>query len=54
MPKVRAPKVSLPKPDSALKAVGTAAATVAERSQQVGRVASEVQNASDAISKSKK
>jgi hypothetical protein len=51
MPRVRAPKVSLPKPDSALKAVGSAAGTIAERSKQVERVASHVHQASDAIAK---
>jgi hypothetical protein len=54
MPKVKAPKVSMPKPDSALKTVGSAAGEVADRSQQVGRVAAEIQKASDAIANSKR
>jgi hypothetical protein len=45
---VKAPKI---KPDQALKKVGNAAGEVAERSQRVGAVASEIQKASDAISK---
>ena len=45
------PSVKLPKPDEAVKAVGKAAGTVAQRSQQVGEVASRVEKASDTISK---
>jgi hypothetical protein len=44
----------MPKPDSALKSIGSAAGEVAERSQRLGQVASEVQKASDAIANSKK
>jgi hypothetical protein len=54
MPKVKAPKISMPKPDSALKTIGSAAGEVAERSERVGKVAAEVQKASDAIANSKK
>jgi hypothetical protein len=64
-PKVKAPKLKGPKtpsikapnmkkPDEALKALGKAAGEVAQRSQRVGEVASEVQNASDAIGGSAK
>jgi hypothetical protein len=45
------PNVKLPKADEAVKAVGKAAGTVAERSRQVGDVASRVQKASDTINK---
>ena len=47
------PKLSMPdvKPDSALKSIGKAAGEVAQRSQRVGAVASEVEKASNAISK---
>jgi hypothetical protein len=45
------PNVKLPKADEAVKAVGKAAGTVAERSRQVGEVASRVQKASDTINK---
>jgi hypothetical protein len=44
----------MPKPDSALKSIGSAAGEVAERSQRLGQVAAEVQKASDAIANSKK
>ena len=54
MPKVKAPKISMPKPDSALKTIGTAAGEVAERSERVGQVAAQVQKASDALANSKK
>ena len=45
------PNVKLPKADEAVKAVGKAAGTVAERSRQVGEVASRVEKASDTINK---
>jgi len=45
------PNVKLPKPDEAVKAVGKAAGTVAERSRQVGEVASRVERASNTIKK---
>ena len=51
---VKAPKMGMPKPDSALKTVSHAAGEVAERSQRVGEVASAVQMASDAITNSKR
>ncbi len=54
MPKVKAPNISMPKPDSALKTIGSAAGQVAERSEGVGQVAAQVQKASDAIANSKK
>jgi hypothetical protein len=52
-PSVKRPNVSMPKlkPDDALKRLGEAAGTVAQRSRQVGDVATEVQKASDAINK---
>jgi hypothetical protein len=49
LPKLSAPDITLPKPGAVAKAVGNAAGEVAERSRQVGQVASEVQKASDAI-----
>jgi trimeric autotransporter adhesin len=52
MPKVKASKMNMPKPDSALKAVGSAAGEVADRSQRLGQVAAEVQKVSDAIANS--
>ena len=51
IPNIKAPKV---KPDEALKAIGKAAGQVAQRSQRVGEVASEVQKASDAINGGKR
>jgi hypothetical protein len=54
MPKIDTSKLSMPKPDSALKAVGNAAGTVADRSHRLGQVATEVQKASDTLAKSKK
>jgi hypothetical protein len=50
-PNLKMPNISMPKPDSALRAVGDAAGQVADRSQRLGQVAAEVQKASDAISK---
>ena len=52
-PKVKMPKVAKPniKPDEALKTIGKAAGQVADRSQRVGHVASQVQQASEAIDK---
>ena len=52
-PKLSTPKVSMPKvkPDEALKTIGKAAGEVAQRSQRIGAVASEVQKASDALEK---
>ena len=52
-PSVKLPKLSMPdvKPDAALKSIGKAAGTVAQRSQRVGAVAAEVEKASNAISK---
>ena len=55
-PHLSMPKVSRPhiKPDEALKRLGEAAGTVAQRSRQVGDVATEVQKASDAINNGKR
>jgi hypothetical protein len=47
--KLNAPSVSLPKPNKVARAVGSAAGQVAERSQTVSQVASQVQRASEAI-----
>lgn len=47
--KVSAPNVTLPKPGPALKSIGQAAGTVAERSRRLGELASEVQKASEAM-----
>jgi hypothetical protein len=52
-PTVSKPKLSMPKvkPDEALKTIGKAAGEVAQRSERIGAVASEVQKASDALEK---
>lgn len=52
-PKLSTPKVSMPKvkPDEALKTIGKAAGEVAQRSERIGAVASEVQKASDTLEK---
>jgi hypothetical protein len=52
-PNVSKPKLSMPKvkPDDALKTIGKAAGEVAQRSERIGAVASEVQKASDALEK---
>jgi hypothetical protein len=52
-PNVSKPKLSMPrvKPEEALKTIGKAAGEVAQRSERIGAVASEVQKASDAIEK---
>jgi hypothetical protein len=39
----------MPKPDTAVRAVGSAAGEVARRSSRIGQVAAEVQKASEAI-----
>jgi len=55
-PKVKMPKLGspdLPKPGTVVKAVGHAAGQVADRSQRLGQIASEVKKASDAISDGK-
>jgi hypothetical protein len=51
MPKVSRPHI---KADDALKRLGEAAGTVAQRSRQLGDVATEVQKASDAINNGKR
>jgi hypothetical protein len=51
-PKVKMPKLSapdMPKPGTMVKAVGSAAGQVADRSTRLGQIAAEVQKASDAI-----
>ena len=48
-----APKISMPKPGSVADTVGRAAGEVAQRSQQLGAVASDVQKASNAIANGK-
>jgi hypothetical protein len=53
VPRVKAPQITVPKPDSVLKTIGSAAGEVAERSERVGQVATEVQKASAAITNSK-
>jgi hypothetical protein len=55
-PHVSMPKISRPniKADDALKRLGEAAGTVAQRSRQLGDVATEVQKASDAINNGKR
>ena len=52
-PKLTPPKLELPEPGKLLEGVGKAAGKVAERSDQVGRVAADVQRASDAINGNK-
>jgi hypothetical protein len=47
--KLKPSNVSLPKPDEALKAIGSAAGQVSEKSRKLGQVADDVQRASDAI-----
>jgi hypothetical protein len=56
MPSVNMPSVKLPKLDSksALESISKTAGDVAQKSQRVGRVAGEVQDASDAIRKATK
>jgi hypothetical protein len=53
LPKLSAPDISLPKPDSLVQAVGEAAGKVADRSHRVGDVATQVQRASQAINGSR-
>jgi hypothetical protein len=48
-PSLSLPQVNVPKPQTVVKSVGKAAGEVAKRSEQVNRVASDVQKASDAI-----
>jgi hypothetical protein len=48
MPKLNAPKIEL-EPKKMVGAVGRAAETVAERSEQVGRLAQDVRRASKAL-----
>jgi len=59
-PKLKTPKVNtsklkskvpnqMPRPDAAVRAVGSAAGEVARRSSRIGQIASEVQKASEAI-----
>ena len=51
-PKVKMPKLSapdIPKPGTMVKAVGSAAGQVADRSTRLGQIAGEVQKASNAI-----
>ena len=47
LPKLSAPE--MPKPATVVKAVGNAAGQVADRSNRIGRIAADVQRASDAI-----
>ena len=49
LPKVSAPKIELPDSGRFIEGVGRAAGKVAERSEQVGRVAGDLQRASNAI-----
>ena len=51
--KLKPSNVSLPKPDQALKAIGSAASQVSEKSRKVGQVADDVQRASDALNNKK-
>jgi hypothetical protein len=59
-PKIKPPKLDtsklkskvpnqMPRPDAAVRAVGSAAGEVARRSSRIGQIASEVQKASEAI-----
>jgi len=53
LPKLSAPQIDVPKPGEALKALGSAAGVVAQRSQQLSGVASEVEKASKAMGNGK-